>query len=121
MGARVWENRILVARRNQNGLARVAPATALGAERLHGGTVVLFVGGDENSHSGLKNGADSTILRPEMEFIPRFFVAGLSQDDPESRRLLLDRGRDRLLRNGILCQPWEEFLLALRPGAPILA
>ena len=38
------------------------------------------------------------------------------QDFPESRRWLLYRGRERLLRNGILCVPCEEFLRQLKPG-----
>jgi predicted AAA+ superfamily ATPase len=35
---------------------------------------------------------------------------------PESRQLLLYRGSDRLLRDGVLCLPVEDFLQELRPG-----
>ncbi|CAK0781643.1 ATP-binding protein [Gammaproteobacteria bacterium] len=38
------------------------------------------------------------------------------EDFPESRRWLLYRGQERLLRDGILCVPCEEFLLQLRPN-----
>jgi predicted AAA+ superfamily ATPase len=36
-------------------------------------------------------------------------------DYPQAQRYLLYRGDDRLKRDGILCMPCEEFLLALRP------
>jgi predicted AAA+ superfamily ATPase len=38
------------------------------------------------------------------------------QDYPESRAYLLYRGKERLVKDEILCLPCEEFLLALRPG-----
>jgi predicted AAA+ superfamily ATPase len=38
-----------------------------------------------------------------------------AEDYPQSRRYLLYRGEDRLKRDGVLCMPCEEFLLALRP------
>lgn len=37
-------------------------------------------------------------------------------DYPESRGFLLYRGKDRLLRDGILCLPCEDFLLQLAPN-----
>jgi predicted AAA+ superfamily ATPase len=37
------------------------------------------------------------------------------EDYPQAQRYLLYRGDDRLKRDGILCMPCEEFLLALRP------
>lgn len=42
-------------------------------------------------------------------------LKNFSEDFPESRRLLLYRGRDRLLYDGILCVPCEEFLRQLEP------
>lgn len=36
-------------------------------------------------------------------------------DYPQSHRYLLYRGSDRFMRDGILCLPCEEFLLALKP------
>lgn len=38
-------------------------------------------------------------------------------DYPQARRYLLYRGEDRLNRDGVLCMPAEEFLLALKPGS----
>lgn len=34
---------------------------------------------------------------------------------PESQLLLIYRGRHRMVRNGVLCIPCEEFLLSIRP------
>jgi len=44
-------------------------------------------------------------------------LAAFGADYPESRRLFLYRGKERLLRDGILVLPCEEFLRALEPGA----
>jgi predicted AAA+ superfamily ATPase len=38
-----------------------------------------------------------------------------AEDYPQAQRFLLYRGDDRLMRDGILCMPCEEFLLMLRP------
>lgn len=38
-----------------------------------------------------------------------------AEDYPESQRFLLYRGKDRLLRDGILCLPCSSFLQALKP------
>ncbi|HNX97057.1 MAG TPA: DUF4143 domain-containing protein [Candidatus Aminicenantes bacterium] len=43
-------------------------------------------------------------------------LKSFGEDFPESRRWLLYRGKDRVLRDGILCVPCEEFLLQLRPN-----
>ena len=43
-------------------------------------------------------------------------LKSFGEDFPESRRWLLYRGRERLLRDGILCMPCEEFLPELKPG-----
>ena len=43
-------------------------------------------------------------------------LRAFGEDYPESRRILLYRGKDRLLQNGVLCLPCEEFLKALVPG-----
>jgi len=42
-------------------------------------------------------------------------LKSFAQDYPESRRYLLYRGKERLLRDGVLCLPCEEFLMTLRP------
>lgn len=43
-------------------------------------------------------------------------LKAFAQDYPESRRYLLYRGRERLLRDGVLCMPCETFLRELRPN-----
>jgi len=56
---------------------------------------------------------NSVQVRPEDLHGLKNFV----EDFPEIRRWLLYRGRKRLLRDGILCVPCEEFLLQLKPNA----
>lgn len=46
-------------------------------------------------------------------------LASFGDDYPESRRFLLYRGKERLLREGILCLPCDQFLLSLRAGKEI--
>jgi len=43
-------------------------------------------------------------------------LKSFGEDYPESRRILLYRGKDRLLRDGVLVMPAAEFLPALRPN-----
>lgn len=54
-------------------------------------------------------------LRPE-DF--RGLIA-FREDYPESKGLLLYRGKDRLLQKNILCLPVGDFLKGLRPGHPL--
>lgn len=42
-------------------------------------------------------------------------LRAFQQDYPQSRAYLLYRGKERLMKEGILCLPGEEFLLALQP------
>ena len=42
------------------------------------------------------------------------------EDYPEAQTVLLFRGQDRLVKDGVLCLPCEEFLRSLKPGNPIL-
>jgi uncharacterized protein len=46
-------------------------------------------------------------------------LRAFGRDYPESRLLLLYRGNDSLLRDGIHCLPCEQFLRQLRPGAEL--
>jgi predicted AAA+ superfamily ATPase len=46
-------------------------------------------------------------------------LATFGEDYPESRKFLLYRGTERLLRNGILCLPCDEFLSGLVPDHEI--
>lgn len=43
-------------------------------------------------------------------------LKAFAEDYPQSKRYLLYRGRERLVRDGILCMPCEEFLLELHPN-----
>lgn len=60
---------------------------------------------------------NSTILHPQDYFALHSF----KKDYPESKTLLLYRGRERIMRHGILCLPCEEFLRCLRPNKKIQA
>ena len=42
-------------------------------------------------------------------------LKSFAEDYPQSSRYLLYRGNDRIKRDGVLCIPCEEFLLALKP------
>lgn len=46
-------------------------------------------------------------------------LRSFKEDYPQSKAYLLYRGKERLMKNGILCIPCEEFLLALHPDHPI--
>jgi predicted AAA+ superfamily ATPase len=39
------------------------------------------------------------------------------EDYPQSRRYLLYRGHERLLLDGVLCMPCDQFLAGLRPDS----
>jgi hypothetical protein len=41
-------------------------------------------------------------------------------DYPIANTCLLYRGKDRIMENGVLCIPCEEFLKALKPNQPIV-
>jgi predicted AAA+ superfamily ATPase len=43
-------------------------------------------------------------------------LKAFAEDYPQSKRFLLYRGKERLMRDGILCMPSEEFLLRLHPN-----
>ncbi|HIJ96489.1 MAG TPA: ATP-binding protein [Desulfuromonadales bacterium] len=72
--------------------------------------VDFIVYGDQGFHAlEVKN---SVQIRPEdLRGLKNF-----AEDFPESRRWLLYRGKERLLRDGILCVPCEEFLLQIKPN-----
>jgi hypothetical protein len=42
------------------------------------------------------------------------------EDYPEVKTLFLYRGKERMLKNNILCLPCEEFLKGLRPDMPLV-
>jgi len=43
-------------------------------------------------------------------------LKSFGEDYPESSRYLIYRGTERMVRDGILCLPCEEFLMGLKPG-----
>jgi hypothetical protein len=43
-------------------------------------------------------------------------LRSFGEDYPESMRVLLYRGEERLVKEGILCMSCDEFLRGLRPG-----
>jgi len=43
-------------------------------------------------------------------------LKSFAEDYPQSRRYLIYRGRERLLRDDVLCLPCAEFLAGLKPG-----
>jgi len=45
-------------------------------------------------------------------------LAEFGKDYPEADRILVYRGKERLVRNGITCWPCEDFLMALDPARP---
>ena len=50
-------------------------------------------------------------------------LAGLSafhEDYPEAKTILLYRGKERLLKNNVLCLPCGDFLSEVRPGFPLV-
>ena len=52
----------------------------------------------------------------EIRFDDLRSLDSFGADYPQSKRYFLYRGKDRLLRNGVLCMPVEEYLLGLRPS-----
>jgi len=44
-------------------------------------------------------------------------LGAFAEDYPQSRRYFLYRGKERMLIDGILCLPCEEFLTALQPDS----
>lgn len=46
-------------------------------------------------------------------------LKAFADDYPESHRIFVYRGKDRLMRDGVLCLPCEDFLIALGPNMPL--
>ncbi len=46
-------------------------------------------------------------------------LLAFGQDYPEAKLLLLYRGKERLLKNNVLCMPCEEFLRGVSPDLPL--
>ena len=42
-------------------------------------------------------------------------LKSFADDYPEAQRIMLYRGKERLLRNGVMCIPVDEYLKSLKP------
>lgn len=73
---------------------------------------VDFVVYGENAFHALEVKNSSQVRPEDLRGLKSF-----GTDFPESKLWLVYRGRERLLRDGILCVPCEEFLLQLKPDA----
>ena len=46
-------------------------------------------------------------------------LAAFHEDYPEARTLFLYRGKERVLKNNVLCLPCEDFLKGICPNLPL--
>ena len=84
--------------------------------RTRAGVEVDFVIYGPNEFAAIEV-QNSRRVRPEdLRGLRRF-----GQDYPDARRLLLYRGADRRLTDGILCLPVEDFLTRLHPSVSLTA
>lgn len=79
--------------------------------RTYGGTEVDFVIYGENVFYAFEVKNSRSVSRKDTRGLKAFCT-----DYPEAKALLLYRGKERVVVNGILCLPCEQFLLALKPG-----
>ncbi|MCI0495430.1 AAA family ATPase [candidate division KSB1 bacterium] len=80
--------------------------------RSRGGVEVDFVLYGQNGIFAIEV-KNSNRIRPEDL---RSLIA-FRQDYPQSKAMFLYRGKEKLLRNGILCMPCDEFLKELHPDS----
>lgn len=83
--------------------------------RTRSGTEVDFIVYGPNEFVALEV-KNSAVLHPQDFRGLRSF----KHDYPECTVAIVYRGKERLMRNGILCLPCEEFLIGLKPGSPIV-
>jgi predicted AAA+ superfamily ATPase len=82
--------------------------------RTQDGTEVDFVVYGEDGITGIEVKNAGRILPRDLRPLRSF-----GREYPEARLLLLYRGKDQVLTNGVLCAPCERFLRTLRPGLPL--
>ncbi len=46
-------------------------------------------------------------------------LVAFGEDYPEAKRVLVYRGKDRLMKQGVLCLPCAEFLASIKPGVDL--
>ncbi|MCJ7586831.1 MAG: DUF4143 domain-containing protein [Candidatus Aminicenantes bacterium] len=79
--------------------------------RTRGGAEVDFVVHGERGLWAIEVKNDRKARDEDLRYLRSFL-----QDYPEARAILLYRGKERLLRNGVLCLPCGDFLKNLAPG-----
>ena len=83
--------------------------------RTQDGAEVDFVVYGEDGIMGIEVKNAARILPRDLRALRAF-----GEEYPEAHRVLLHRGTERFLTNGVLCVPCEQFLKTLRPGQPLL-
>lgn len=84
--------------------------------RTRQGVEVDFVLYGPNTFCAIEVKNSANVSRHDLRSLRTFCT-----DYPECRGYLLYRGKQRLLIDGILCFPVQEFLAALRPNGPIVS
>jgi predicted AAA+ superfamily ATPase len=79
--------------------------------RTPAGTEVDFVVYGQSSFCAVEVKNSRSVSRKDVRGLKEF-----CSDYPESKAVLLYRGKERLMINDILCVPCEEFLAGLHPG-----
>jgi len=82
--------------------------------RTRSGVEVDFVVYGEDGFWAIEVKNTSRIRPEDLRSLHTF-----GEDFPESHRLLLYRGTERLLRDNVLCLPCDEFLSGLHPDKPL--
>jgi predicted AAA+ superfamily ATPase len=82
--------------------------------RTRAGVEVDFVVYGEQALVAIEVKNAATVSSQDLQALKAF-----ATDYPESRAVLLYRGREQFLRDGVLCVPCERFLKALKPGHPL--
>jgi predicted AAA+ superfamily ATPase len=83
--------------------------------RTQAGTEVDFVVYGESEFCAIEVKNSAKINRKDLRGLKTF-----RSDYPESRALLLYRGAESLMVDGVLCLPCEKFLRELIPGQPVI-
>ncbi len=79
--------------------------------RTRAGAEVDFIVYGENELVAIEVKNAAKLAGHDLQALKAF-----ATDYPEARTVLLYRGHEQLLRDGVLCVPCERFLSALRPG-----
>jgi len=82
--------------------------------RTRAGTEIDFVVYGENELVAIEVKNSAKISGSDLQALKAF-----ASDYPESRTVLLYRGQEQLLRDGVLCVPCDRFLKALYPNQPL--